>query len=508
MGAPAAVILEGGGGIVGVGDTVPLTARVVDAAGRVVQAASVTWRSLDTAVVRIDPQGKVIAWDAGATGVVAEVGGIADTASLRVEVQPRALSIEAIPFCCSADTAFIGGTFYFRGIVRDGRGRVLSGVPVTYTVPDTSAATPATLDGGSPRRAYTVGLGAGNVLVAAQVGSLRAERQLPFRMAPIRMAATPLSQIGIGDSFACGLDAAGRAQCWGVGDVGQLGRPDTQGQPWIAPVSGGLAFSTLEVGVAGACGISTAKRLWCWGRSGLPERASTPTAILDGVEVAQVSIGKRNDETCARTATGEVWCWGLVNGTRVDAPTRLATPGPVAEVAVGDGLNGNSFQGRYACVLSADGRPSCIGSGAGATLVEVTGAPSALRGLVAGTGFACALTQDGRAWCWGDNTSGRLGTGSTVGSSATAQAVQTTARFVRLSAGDGFACGITADGTLWCWGRTPTSQFASYWRSVPYRLSQDERFRALVPGAVGVCGQRDDGDLRCANLYYSPVAAQ
>jgi alpha-tubulin suppressor-like RCC1 family protein len=72
--------------------------------------------------------------------------------------------------------------------------------------------------------------------------------------------------------------------------------------------------------------------------------------------------------------------------------------------------------------------------------------------LAAGDGFTCALDRAGAAYCWGDNSEGRLGTGTTVGS---LDPVPVTGGhlFRAIYAGGATACGLDRAGGIFCWGR-------------------------------------------------------
>ena len=69
--------------------------------------------------------------------------------------------------------------------------------------------------------------------------------------------------------------------------------------------------------------------------------------------------------------------------------------------------------------------------------------------------------------------------------------------------GQSFACGLTSAGALWCWGRTPGVGTRN--RTTPVNIARDERFRAMVASDLGVCGVREDGDLRCENYFTTGV---
>lgn len=62
-----------------------------------------------------------------------------------------------------------------------------------------------------------------------------------------------LTSITAGRSHTCGLDADGRAHCWGRIIYGQTSRPS------------GLILHTISAGEAHTCGIDTEGTPHCWG---------------------------------------------------------------------------------------------------------------------------------------------------------------------------------------------------------------------------------------------------
>lgn len=70
---------------IAVGDTSRVTATVQDSTGVEIPSATVTWTSQDALVATVDGTGLVTGVAVGATGVVAESGGVADTTSLTVQ---------------------------------------------------------------------------------------------------------------------------------------------------------------------------------------------------------------------------------------------------------------------------------------------------------------------------------------------------------------------------------------------------------------------------------------
>lgn len=84
----------------------------------------------------------------------------------------------------------------------------------------------------------------------------------------------------------------------------------------------------------------------------------------------------------------------------------------------------------------------------------------------AGEQHTCAIASDGSAWCWGSRVSGRLGDGSSTGSSQVPVAVDVSSLPVgtvwkSLSAGVQSTCGLTADDEVYCWGDSGRGQLGT-----------------------------------------------
>lgn len=156
--------------------------------------------------------------------------------------------------------------------------------------------------------------------------------------------------------------------------------------------------------------------------------------------------------------------------------------------------------GRYSvCRIDAQGDASCWGCvnpNAGRSLYEGTrdhygdksGAchPPRKRwlSLSAGTGFGCGVTSLGTTRCWGRDDEG-----------------QTTVPWGRLAAvsvGHGFSCGITADDALRCWGLGARDENEWWNRGRP--CHPDESWGPFVDVTVGMgdaCALHRGGDAVC-----------
>jgi len=64
----------------------------------------------------------------------------------------------------------------------------------------------------------------------------------------------------------------------------------------------------------------------------------------------------------------------------------------------------------------------------------------------------CGLTSDGTAYCWGRNSDGQLGD-STLAPTLTPTPVRGGLTWAELDAGRKISCGIASDGLAYCWGQ-------------------------------------------------------
>ena len=71
--------------------------------------------------------------------------------------------------------------------------------------------------------------------------------------------------------------------------------------------------------------------------------------------------------------------------------------------------------------------------------------------ITTGGEFTCGIATAGRTYCWGDGSRGQLGGGSQTKSMVPVE-LQGNVSFITLSAGQGHTCGLTSDGVAYCWG--------------------------------------------------------
>ena len=91
-------------------------------------------------------------------------------------------------------------------------------------------------------------------------------------------------------------------------------------------------------------------------------------------------------------------------------------------------------------------------------LATATAAPLSFTQVSAGSNHTCAITPENRAYCWGLNFDGQLGIGTTSFGSNKPVAVAGGVRFIQISAGADFTCGIATTNKAYCWGNNGNGQ--------------------------------------------------
>jgi alpha-tubulin suppressor-like RCC1 family protein len=228
---------------------------------------------------------------------------------------------------------------------------------------------------------------------------------------------------------------------------------------------GGCVDTDTDPAHCGVCDNACAAGVTCYAGS------------CGGGDVLELAIGEFH--TCARLRGGEVWCWGGDNAAQIVAPQSAMTCPPNGIIKEGgpcqpapvkiQGLSGivQVAAGLYfTCALASDGGVSCWGlntlgelghdpstdptcgtSPCQAVPEPVAGLPSAMS-IAAGGYFACAVTGNGAVWCWGDDGCGQLGPEGTSGPTPV-KVLQSGA--TQVAAGQFHACAEVSSGVM-CWG--------------------------------------------------------
>jgi hypothetical protein len=220
------------------------------------------------------------------------------------------------------------------------------------------------------------------------------------------------------------------------------------------------------------------------------------------------------DTTCHTRADGSLGCWGDLGFNEsggVDIKTLALPEARYKQVGLGiEHMCGVSFDGAVYCRGSNRFGQLGTGNRSNSYDADVAVQQNALvfTSIAVGAYHTCALTQQGQPFCWGSGNHGRLGNNSTEDSLvptpiATGQRGLERGRFVSLAAGMLNTCGLTSEGTLFCWGGMHGTGLERLGGAeppiafTPERVPGTERFRHVVSGRDHVCALNTSGRAFC-----------
>jgi hypothetical protein len=119
----------------GVGETATLSLTALDAAGKPVRGGQVTWSSSEPAVASVDPSGRIRAYSAGSTLIIARSGSESAIGSLKV--LPAAVASVRVD---GSRALKVGDTLGLGAQALDPRGVALSDRPIRWTSSNTEVA--------------------------------------------------------------------------------------------------------------------------------------------------------------------------------------------------------------------------------------------------------------------------------------------------------------------------------------------------------------------------------
>lgn len=115
----------------------------------------------------------------------------------------------------------------------------------------------------------------------------------------------------------------------------------------------------------------------------------------------------------------------------------------------------------------------------------------------------CALGHSKRIYCWGSNTYGQLGNGS-VKAQSTPTPISSDQTFDKVSLGTYGACGLSVSGDVLCWGRNLMGLIGNAKSRglfdvgiTPTRVAASSRFIDVTVGGDFACAVSDDSSLWC-----------
>ena len=178
--------------LVAFGDTLRLTAAVLDQNGRPMAGAAVAWSSGNGAVATVDASGLVTGVAAGEVEITATSSGVTGSAALTV-VDPAPTTVAVAPD--TAALTALGQTAQLSAEVRDQAGRAMDGVPVSWSSADTVVAAVDSVG-------LVTAVGGGTTTVAATAGDASGEAAVTVMQSASSVAVTPsAATVGPGDTL-------------------------------------------------------------------------------------------------------------------------------------------------------------------------------------------------------------------------------------------------------------------------------------------------------------------
>jgi alpha-tubulin suppressor-like RCC1 family protein len=312
---------------------------------------------------------------------------------------------------------------------------------------------------------------------------------------------------------------------WGRNNRLQLGNGTTvASSPVPVAVSPGLNTTNLwHIASAGnqhACALGTDDSLYCWGSdssgqlgNGSMTNSDAPKTVL--LDASWVSVDAGVFNTCGVTVDRAAYCWGENNYGQLGNGTADDTNTP-ALVSAGANSSGRwmalSAGNSLTCGISDNNAAYCwgendhgqLGNGTSGELPSLdavavsNGANSTglWQSVSASNGFVCGISDDGSAYCWGENNYGQLGNGTTADDSvpvAAANGANPTGQWKSISAGVTHTCAIGSDDSAYCWGANAQGQLGNN-----STTDDSVAVRALIPGDAPVRSLSAGENFTCA----------
>ena len=472
---PARVSVQVPEVLIRVGSTVQASATPVDAKGDwLLCAPDVQFVSTDPLVATVSSTGLVTGISAGSVYIRASSGRARDSVAIKVVATTLAsVVIKSVP-----PSLMLRQTVRLGLEARDTEGNVITPKSVTWRSDDVTVAT-------ITNTGMVVAVAEGSATVTLEAEGVTAVARIQVSdQAPTRL----FRQIATASEHTCAIVGGGgipegTAYCWGDGTLGQLGVGKVGFAAAPIRVAGEHSFTYIAAAAGSSCGVTTSGETYCWGVNGFgqlgdgtQENRIVPVRVVTTLAFRAVAIGY--EMTCGLTADSSAYCWGRIGNATVAPPTLVS--GGIKFVDLTGG-------GSFVCGRTYTGRAYCWGT----SDTWFGSSPTEPRGdlrfsqISAGVYHVCGVSvTDGLGYCWGRMDGRPLGTTVSAGIHDTPIAIPGGLRFRSVSAGGGFTCGVTENGS-YCLGIMGLSNSTDSYGAV--RAEPRERFATLATGQFHAC---------------------
>lgn len=321
------------------------------------------------------------------------------------------------------------------------------------------------------------------------------------RSAPVQIGTSNWSQVAAGQSWSAGIKIDGIINTWGYNAQGQLGDGTTVARN--APVTLANTVTTYAISswsaIGGGLSSVTAIRidgsLFSWGGNAQGQLGDGTTINKSSPVQIGTSLWSFVGDSQANTGSGllansAIYLWGtnaqgqLGDGTTVNksAPTAVTTTSYLSPVALTTSVPIVSWKQvsadrRSVWAITSTGLLFAWGQNTSGKLGDGTTINKSSPVQIGSSSWTMvagprALRADGTIWCWGDNSIGSLGDGTTISKSSPVALASpfNTSSWTMVS----LFGGITINGTIYSWGWGKEGQMGdgnTLDRSVPTALA-------------------------------------
>lgn len=350
-------------------------------------------------------------------------------------------------------------------------------------------------------------------------------------------------QVSVGQTATCGIKFDDKLYCWGgrmygtfEADLGVSKDLNESTQPVAVVLSNGLDKEKIKKvvnGYGGSCVTTESGKSYCWGYNpswgygGWPKTFDgtyTPFVFDGGGVFTDKKINDiflNSDGGCAISSDGVIYCWGFTN-EKLDTtkPTEINTSGLLKDKTI------TSVESRDSttCATTDDQKIYCWYNFSGSTVqsadkiksltpVEIDASGKLVGQKITkmsiGQDFACILTADSNVYCWGSGTGGELGDGNTSTSKKLVQVTNSGVlkgvKIVSITSGENHSCVLSDVGKIYCWGSNYYGELGNGTTtnsSVPVAVSLDgtlsgKQFVSVISYGDFTCAVDNDNQ-----LYY------
>lgn len=283
------------------------------------------------------------------------------------------------------------------------------------------------------------------------------------------------------------------------------------------------------------CAIKSNGTLWCGGEEYNGELGNggsgSENTGLNSVQVG-TDTWRQASKTCAIRSDGTAWCWGegsdgqLGNNANADSNVPVQVANDSGGAGWSDWVSiASNVSGGYG--IRSDGSAWYWGGGNNRPVRIPDSSGSGYwtdwKQISPGSWNLCGIRSDGSAWCWGaDANIGICGNGTWGPWCSDPTQVRNTANtgewydWVTISASEGTACGIRANGEAYCWGTDYYSGngYLGHGSTTPSNTPQKVHdtvgstgfndWVSIETGTSYTCGVRATGQVYCwGNLGFA-----